>query len=159
MRGLEISKASPEFQDLDARIDALRTELSRLSPAELQQFQNHYDARIAESYRWDLWGAAYVMNGGCSDDGFRYFRDWLISEGRDVFEAALREPESLADVPKVELAENELYGYVALELYEESGAGTLDRDFSTEIAAPSGEQWNEDTVHLLYPRLSKKYGR
>jgi hypothetical protein len=28
---------------------------------------------MAESYGWDLWGAAYLVNGGCSDDGFDYF--------------------------------------------------------------------------------------
>ena len=29
----------------------------------------HAELRV-ESYRWDLWGAAYLINGGCSDDGF-----------------------------------------------------------------------------------------
>jgi Protein of unknown function (DUF4240) len=30
---------------------------------------------MAESYRWDLWGAAYLIGGGgCSDDGLDYFR-------------------------------------------------------------------------------------
>ena len=37
-----------------------------------------------DSYRWDLWGAAYLANGGCSDDGFDYFRGWLIGQGRKV---------------------------------------------------------------------------
>ena len=26
-----------------------------------------------------------VANGGCSDDGFDYFRGWLIAQGREVF--------------------------------------------------------------------------
>lgn len=29
---------------------------------------------MAGSYRGDLWAAAYLINGGCSDDGFEYFR-------------------------------------------------------------------------------------
>jgi hypothetical protein len=58
-------------------------------------------ALMAESYRWDLWGAAYLINGGCSDDGFEYFRAWLIAQGRQVFEAALRDPDSLAGHPPV----------------------------------------------------------
>jgi protein tyrosine phosphatase (PTP) superfamily phosphohydrolase (DUF442 family) len=36
---------------------------------------------MAESYRRDLWGAAYLINGGCSDDGFDYFRSWLLGQG------------------------------------------------------------------------------
>ncbi len=40
-----------------------------------------YELRAA-AYTNALWGAAYVMNGGCSDDGFEYFRNWLLLQGR-----------------------------------------------------------------------------
>lgn len=143
--------------NLDARIKLLQTELAKSSLDEIQAFQRHYDRQIVASYRWDLWGAAYVMNGGCSDDGFRYFRDWLISEGRKTFESAMKSPDSLADVPKVELAENELFGYVALHAYEAKGGGELDRDMSTEAADPQGKSWDEADLPGLFPRLSKKY--
>jgi hypothetical protein len=145
-------------KDTDARVDKLRENLSGLSAEELQQFQNVYDEQIRRSYRWDLWGAAYLMNGGCSDDGFRYFRDWLVSEGRVVFEKALANPDSLADLPRADMAELELFGYVALELFEEKATGELDRDFSTEIAAPVGEQWDEEQLPSLFPRLNGIYG-
>jgi Protein of unknown function (DUF4240) len=36
----------------------------------------------AESYDWNLWGAVYLMQGGCSDDAFDYFRGWLVMQGR-----------------------------------------------------------------------------
>ncbi len=32
----------------------------------------------------DLWGAAWVLLGGASDDAFDYFRCWLIGQGREV---------------------------------------------------------------------------
>jgi hypothetical protein len=144
--------------DIDARVEHLSETLAGLPPAELQSFQRLYDQKIVESYRGDLWGAAYVINGGCSDDGFRYFRDWLISEGRAIYEKALQDPDSLADLPDIEMAELELFGYVALELYEEAGEGELERDFSTEGAEPSGEPWDEDSVGELFPRLNAKYG-
>ncbi|MCI0429839.1 MAG: DUF4240 domain-containing protein [Rhodospirillales bacterium] len=143
--------------DTDARVEALRTALSGLPATELESFQAHYDEQVRRSYRWDLWGAAFVMNGGCSDDGFRYFRDWLISEGRQTFERALANPESLADLDRVELAELESYGYVALELYGEKTSDELDRDFSTEGAEPAGRPWKEEEVDRLFPRLSAKY--
>jgi hypothetical protein len=143
--------------NLDARIKSLQIELAMRSLDEIQAFQRQYDRQIVASYRWDLWGAAYVMNGGCSDDGFRYFRDWLISEGRMTFESAMKSPDSLADLPKVELAENELFGYVALHAYSAKGGGELDRDMSTEAAEPQGKSWDEADLSRLFPRLSKKY--
>src|SRR5437899_1414670 len=49
------------------------------------------------SYRNNLWAAGYLINGGCSDDGFDYFRGWLMAQGRDVWDQALADPDSLAD--------------------------------------------------------------
>lgn len=37
------------------------------------------------SYRQDLWAVAYTVLGGCSDDGFDYFRFWLVARGKEVF--------------------------------------------------------------------------
>lgn len=143
--------------DTEARVEALRAALGGLSPAELQSFQNRYAQLICAAYRWDLWAAAYIINGGCSDDGFRYFRDWLISEGQSVFEAALKDPESLADLPHVDPAELEAFGYVASELYEQKGVGKLKFDYAAESPEPAGTPWDEDDVGNLFPRLDAKY--
>jgi hypothetical protein len=53
------------------------------------------------SYRTPLWAAAYVINGGCSNDGFDYFRGWLILQGREVFEHVVADPDALADLPVI----------------------------------------------------------
>ena len=71
--------------DQDRQRAALAEELSKLSPAEIEAFGAIFDLQLAETYSWDLWGAAYVVMGGASDDSFEYFRVWLISRGRDVF--------------------------------------------------------------------------
>ena len=34
------------------------------------------------AYTWEVWGAAYVVEDGCSDDCFRDFRAYLISLGQ-----------------------------------------------------------------------------
>jgi hypothetical protein len=59
------------------------------------------DDLVDEAYRWDLWGAADLINRGCSDDGFQDFRGWLIAQGQDVYRNALEDPDSLADHPAV----------------------------------------------------------
>ena len=56
---------------------------------------------MAMSYTTDLWAAAYEINSGCSDDGFEYFRAWLMTRGREVFERAVADPDTLADLPAV----------------------------------------------------------
>jgi hypothetical protein len=78
----------------------LTDRLRALGPTDIIAFQAVWDELMHESYRWDLWGAAYLANGGCSNDGFDYFRGWLVGQGREVFEAVLRDPDSLASQPR-----------------------------------------------------------
>src|SRR4051812_18443404 len=74
--------------------------LEECSPADIVDFDAIYDEMRLESYDQQLWAAAYIINGGCSDDGFEYFRGWLISRGREVFEQALQNPGSLvSEIP------------------------------------------------------------
>ncbi|WP_232836398.1 DUF4240 domain-containing protein [Lentzea terrae] len=48
------------------------------------------------SYLRDLWAAAYLILHGRSDDSFDYFRAYLLTQGRHVFESAVSDPDSLA---------------------------------------------------------------
>lgn len=63
--------------------------------------QGALDGLLAASYRAPLWAAAYLINGGCGDDGFDYFRGWLILQGRGVFEQSVADPDSLAELPVI----------------------------------------------------------
>jgi hypothetical protein len=137
--------------------------LRKLSPPELISYQEHFDALFREAYRWDLWGAAYIIGGGCSDDGFIDFRYGLISKGREICEAAINSPDSLADVAALGEVSNELFGYAAGEVYEDlTGDEDLPRQAPPKKPPePSGEEWDFDDGKQNARRLPKlwaKYG-
>ncbi|WP_042369500.1 DUF4240 domain-containing protein [Streptacidiphilus neutrinimicus] len=78
------------------------TELLALRPAsEIVAAEQVFWDLMADSYRAPLWAAAYITNGGCSDDGFDYFRGWLITQGSQTFERVVADPDALADLPAV----------------------------------------------------------
>ena len=91
-----IERAATAADDRDAHVEALRAALRELSLDEIIAFEVAFRRYLNAAYTWDLWGAAYVVHGGCSDDGFEYFRRWLVTRGRTVYEAALADPDSLA---------------------------------------------------------------
>ena len=95
-----------------------------------------------------------------SDDSFDYFCDWLISRGRDVFERALADPESLADVPEAADGEVEAEGLrcAVQEAYEATHGDELSISGSDHGPKPAGEPWDEDAVDELFPRLAAKFG-
>ena len=57
-----------------------------------EAFDRLWQERRVKAYRWDLWAAAYEINGGCSDDCFRDFRNYLISLGRRCLRASAARP-------------------------------------------------------------------
>ncbi|MCL2423837.1 MAG: DUF4240 domain-containing protein [Micrococcales bacterium] len=78
--------------------DSLVAELAQLTDEQVVRWDQIFDVYQELSYRSKLWAAANLIEDECSDDGFDYFRAWLICQGRDVFFAAVADPDSLAPV-------------------------------------------------------------
>ena len=159
--------ANTANSDAEARLDALRDALSALPIEEIEAFAATLNAKLAVAYTWDLWGADYVIHGGASDDAFAYFRRWLVAQGRAVFEAAVADPDSLADAewtPGPEgVFEFEEFAYAPLEAWaSRTGRDEDEMPFGplTEEEEPAGEPFDEDEAALAsrYPKLWKRYG-
>lgn len=71
--------------------------LSRLAVDEIFGYRYWWNYFVRLSYTSSLWAVAAVILNGCSDDGFDYFRFWLIARGQTVFYNALKDPDSLCD--------------------------------------------------------------
>jgi hypothetical protein len=109
----------------------------------------------ARSYRVDLWGAAYLINGGCSDDGFEYFWGWLVAQGRDVFERAVADPDTLADVPAVreglDLEAEDMFGVAHSVYWDRAGQVLTDTANYPQLT----EFWDFDDEHERRRRLPR----
>ncbi|MEU1183133.1 DUF4240 domain-containing protein [Streptomyces sp. NPDC005820] len=99
---------------------------------------------MADSYTNPLWAAAYVINGGCSDDGFDYFRGWLIAQGREAFEGIVADPDALAELPVVRASAAD-----GLDLECEEALSIV---WNAHIMA-TGEQLPDDAFTIRYPEL------
>ena len=94
----------PDPADDEAVVARTTTLLATLPPQEIIDAQRTLSGLMAYSYRSSLWAAAYVINGGCSNDGFDYFRGWLLFRGHETFGQAVADPDSLANLAAVRLA-------------------------------------------------------
>lgn len=142
--------------DMDRKCSALRQQIAALQKDEALGFAQQFDAMMDKAYNWPLWGAAYVINSGCSDDSFADFRASLISRGRAAFERALSDPDSLA----AEDFDESDWFYEGYEYAVTDGVEAVagDRPQRTMPAQPSGTDWQEDKVYGLFPKLSAKFG-
>jgi hypothetical protein len=150
------------LEDLDPETAAggLAARLDALEPAVIAEFQRHFDEEHARAYQWQLWGAAYLLEGGCSDDGFIDFRYGLISRGQEVFERALADPDSLADLlDEDDFLSHEEFGYVAREIYEFKAGAEMPQSAVSHPAEPSGEEWDFDDEALCAAKLPKLWAK
>lgn len=146
--------------------------LMDLGAEQAKKFDDIINAYMSLADQYGLWAAASVMEcGSCSDDGFLDFRGWLIAQGREVYMAALKDPDSLADVqvyPDYHVDGFQYIGAVAYEnltrreTYEDFDAGeynVLKAELRKDIVYGEGigypYTWSETAAYL--PRLCAAY--
>ena len=154
--------------DPEAHAERLEKRLAKLRPEQILDFGHWWHKLMCKAYQWKLWGAAYLINGGCSDDGFEYFCRWLILQGRDVFRAAVKKPDSLAAVvdPDEEVFECECYpamqAWFAATKTKQDDAGYAAFGAAEDARHPGrtaypelGEGWDFDDDAQMKKRLPR----
>ncbi|TFF12467.1 DUF4240 domain-containing protein [Cellulosimicrobium funkei] len=134
--------------------------VERLTADEMLAFVDVAGDVANDAYAWPVWGAAYLVEGGCSDDGFMDFRDGLVLAGRAVLERTLADPDSLADHPVVAAMADggsPWFGFESLDSLvgdawsratgEDDEAYYAARERTSSVRArsePAGEPWDFD---------------
>ncbi|KND36149.1 DUF4240 domain-containing protein [Streptomyces acidiscabies] len=150
--------------DPEEQADLLVARLLERDPEAVLDFARHFEARYNRAYRWDLWGAAWVLLDGVSDDAFDFFRCWLIGQGRDVFEGALHDPDALADLlddfdEEID-GDGEELGYAADEAYEQlTGVVAPDLGIPPAPPEPAGTPIDFENETALAERYPGLWGR
>lgn len=145
--------------ELEVYVAAFRAELELLDDPALLEVEAAFRGAMQRAYHYDLWAAAYLIHGGCGDDGFWDFRAGVIALGREVFESALANPDVLAAIEDIEdrtLFEG--FQYVPRERAEARGLSPSGAGHSP--GTPGGTRWNDDDVAALkarFPRLAARF--
>lgn len=144
--------------------------LSELSDDEIFGFKYWWIYYHAIAYKQDLWAVAYIVMGGCGDDAFMDFRNWLVAQGQAVFENAMKNADSLCDVfddiEDGDIPLNEELMYVPKEVINERhGEDAFDDmlEAYTNLITPDPEiefLWDEDdedSIRKICPNTFDKW--
>ena len=150
---------------------ALVEVLTTLTPADLAEFAVEHIVVRDSAYRYPLWNAAYLIEGGCGDDGFSDFRDGLILLGRDTFTRAVADPDTLAELPVVACMARDESGWIGYESlsylirdsYRRTSGETDSLDVAIERAIhdmarprqPLGDNWDAEDDRETQRRLPR----
>ena len=116
-----IDKSLRSTKNQDDQEQFLIKEIGTLTPKQMIGFRLRTDKLLYDTYNSQMWCAGYIMNDGCSDDGFEYFRNWVISRGKDTYYKAKQNPDNIiSEVDEnAEMYEFESFWYVALKAFEQ----------------------------------------
>lgn len=148
-----------------AGVQTLIAKLSQLPPDEILAYEKHFDDAMNVSYTSTLWAAAYIINSGCSDDAFDYFRAWLIMQGQTTFRRVVADPEVLVEFVESDDIFWEEIMYAPSKAYKlVTGNDNFVAMYVQKYGYNSGPDivldWveDEDKLQTLLPKLSEKFG-
>ena len=146
--------------DFEEQQEELAKELRKLTPDEIILFGNRFRYYRGQANTWELWGAIYIIHGGCGDDSFNDFREWVIGQGKDFYYKTIQDPETLIDLDAVTINEIEWegLGYVYSDVFKELTGQEMEYTYK-ENYETTGQEWEEenDDLNNMFPKLYDKY--
>ncbi|WP_217573985.1 DUF4240 domain-containing protein [Streptomyces sp. GbtcB7] len=137
--------------------EVLVGQLATRPPREILEYAERFDELHGALYRWDVWAAAYLIGGGCSDDSFMDFRAGVMALGREWYQRVAADPDSLAAHPVVRQSANagdssevlfyEDVNYASARAFEQM-TGDVDAFYAAWHDFRGTEARSEDTVDM-----------
>lgn len=140
--------------------------LDALSDEELVEFATIHSLLVNKAEICDVSQAIFLVSNGCGDDDFAAFIAGVIAQGKNTYDAVLKDPEqALLKLPKAKLlTDSEDFQYAASALYSErTGADGIDTlpgtPYGIERVSDDMAEYSEDLTILRrkFPKLFAKY--
>jgi hypothetical protein len=148
-------KSSGDYEQQQLELKKL---LLKLTPNEIIAFDNRFRTYQNQASSWDIWGAAYIIQGGCSDDSFSDFQGWLIGQGEQIFEDAMEDVESLSKLHDTNEGDWEGLNFVSTDAFETLNKQEITSGIIIKYNV-SGEEWDEEgnDLKLRFPKLWEQF--
>lgn len=152
----------------------LTQQLNQLTPKNVLWFHHHMTRLDSIAWRYDLWAVLHIISGGMSDDAFDYTRAWLIAQGKQMYEATMRnvlvveqfqkdsgrfvsELEELLSLPETVYEQK-----TGRSMYSLTDAETVkdhpEDEYPTWATDTVTDAWEDTDLPRLFPQLCKEYG-
>lgn len=143
--------------DLTVQVEWLVEKLVNGTTEEILDYDSIFGRLINQSNTATLFNAADIIGCGCGNDDFLDFRAWLIAHGKEIYENAVADPESLVDLVKFdERARHEEFLYVSIYAHERKTGSPYFHSKEMIDIEVKGTHWPEK--ERRFPKLAAKFG-
>jgi hypothetical protein len=158
-------KESEDYNSDTASI--LVEKLVEMDKESILEFEQVLRSKLIEAENFTVMIPLQVFDSFIGEDAFLYYRCWLVSRGKEVYEKSFEDPDHLATVvdEDTETEFSELLD-VTTEAYSiKTGIDDEDETFPRDVAVmkgldiddfsreTKGEEWSEDDIPKLAPKL------
>ena len=134
-----------------------RSTTEQSSGDRIRDFDQHFWVQMQRAFHWDLWGVASLVHGQGGTDVFLAFRAWLVTLGQEGFDAALKDPDSLA--AQVWPAATGLpLCYVGRNAWQQNFQSQLPTPTLDLFVEPRGEPIKESDLAVRFPKVAAAMG-
>lgn len=148
------------------QLEFLKSSLLEMDSTHIYDFEEILRKKIIECDDYKVMAAAKIIDGYVSDDSYIYFRCWLIGKGQFVYENAVRDPDTHSNhIMDKNSCDFEELLYLATDAYSSKSGKEEDDTFPRDACiskgldydfgapATKGEDWNEEDLPNMYPKL------
>jgi Protein of unknown function (DUF4240) len=164
-----IAWANVQSGHYEEREEALEEALGRLPLAQMEEFYLRFDERVTAAWTEDMACVAYLVNCYGDRSGYQDLLDficWLVDRGRVVYEAALSDPDTLAELDEELPWESEGYWRRAALAWEFK-TGRDEAEFYLRVGergASEGQEYpyggasvEADDLRRRWPKLARRF--
>ncbi|WP_313581381.1 DUF4240 domain-containing protein [Chishuiella sp.] len=91
-----IEDSLEQANNLQEQKYTLAKELNNLVADDIVGFQLRLENYLFSLHNPEIWCAACIMNDDTDPKHFYYFKNWIVSQGRELYERAIANPDELA---------------------------------------------------------------
>lgn len=137
--------------DMELRYNTLITLLTEYEPINILRFKNIADIYAsAAAENAGIWAACKAIEGTASDDIYMNFCCWLVTEGKETYLHAVKNPETLAtkEIQAYNEHSIELLSFAAFDAYKQKTGKSVD-EISDSMADILMAEYKLLSVELL----------
>lgn len=143
--------------DMQLYFEALDQAVSELRDADRKDFRaflGAYMNAVNECVWLDM--ACKVINGCVSDDTALYFTLWVIAQGESVLLNAIKDPDTLADLPEIPFHNADFEMLMGIGFDEDEALYDYDEDDNLEIFEEMDDMLSGEIGIMVPPQIQRE---
>lgn len=152
-----VSTAVPNSNLVQKEVRIDKEKFSKIDDKDLIAFRNTFVKLLEQARTHELADVGLLLSGSMTDDGLELFNEWVITLGRERFDAAMKNPDSLNVFFESKLKKTNILSVYLYDLIDERQAAGIATKYVCDWKIKGKPCKSPKEFKLKFPKTSAKY--